>query len=125
MNQKNMFIVIGAVMLLQGILFYVMEDKLALSTFPDLVEPGKFAVIHLMQVISMFSILVGLVSFAARNSPQVLWAYTIGFGLFGLNSLKHVFVNHINVPVAAIVIQLGIALICAYLWLGAKKPQAA
>jgi uncharacterized membrane protein YiaA len=124
MNQKNVFTVIGAILVLQGIFFYAMGDKMTLNIFPDLDDVGKHAATNLLQVISMLSILVGLISFAIRNSPQVLWAYTIGFGLFGLNSLKHMFVDHINVPVVAIVIQLGIALVCAYLWMQIKKPQA-
>jgi hypothetical protein len=124
MNQKNIFPVIGAILLLQGIFFYVMGDKMALITFPNLDDVGKGAAVNLLQVISMISILVGLISFAARNTPQVLWAYTIGFALFGLNSLKHVFVNHINVPIPALIIQFAIALVCAYLWLQSKKSPA-
>ena len=119
-----MFTVFGAILVLQGIIFYAMGDKMAVTTFPNLEEGGKFAAVNLLQVISMISILVGLISFAARNTPQVLWAYTIGFGLFGLNSLKHMFIDHINVPIAAIIIQLGIALISGYLWMQSKKSQA-
>jgi len=117
MNQKNIFTVIGAILLLQGIAFYLMGDKMGSSTFPNLDQAGNFATTNLFQVISMLSIVVGLISFATRNSHQVLWAYTIGFGLFGLNSLKHLFIDHINVPIPAIVIQLVIALICGYLWI--------
>ena len=121
MNQKNIFAVIGAILVLQGIAFYLMGGKMVVSTFPNLDEAGKYASTNLFQVISMLSIVVGLISFSARNSPQVLWAYTIGFGLFGLNSLKHLFIDHINVPIPAIVIQIGIALVCGYLWQQNKK----
>jgi len=124
MNQKNIFTVIGVILVLQGIAFYLMGDKMSSQTFPNLDEAGRSASINLLQVISMMSIAIGLISFAVRNSPQVLWAYTIGFSLFGLNSLKHLLVNHINVPVVALVIQLGIALVCAYLWTQNKKPQS-
>jgi hypothetical protein len=41
--------------------------------------------------------------------------------LFGLNSLKHLFIDHINVPIPALVIQLGIALVCGYLWMQSGK----
>jgi hypothetical protein len=123
MNQKNIFTVIGLILLLQGIAFYFMGDKMSSQTFPNLDEAGRSASINLLQVISMMSILVGLISFAVRKSPQVLWAFTIGFALFALNSLKHVFINHINVPIIALVIQIGIALVCAYLWFQNKKPQ--
>src|ERR1035441_5099567 len=89
MNQKNIFAVIGVILVLQGIAFYLMGDKMSSQTFPNLDEAGRSASINLLQVISMMSIAIGLISFAVRNSPQVLWAYTIGFGLFGLNSLKN------------------------------------
>lgn len=124
MNQKNIFTVIGAILVLQGIAFYCMGDKMSSATFPNLDESGKYAAINLLQVISMMSIALGLISFAARKSTQVLWAFTIGFGLFGLNSLKHLFVNHINVPIAALVIQIGIALVCGYLWMQNSKSKA-
>jgi len=125
MNQKNIFPVIGAILVLQGIFFYFMGEKMALQTFPDLNDSGVYAVKNILQVLSMVSITVGLISFAARNTPQVLWAYTIGFSLFAINSLKHLLVDEINVPIPALVIQLAIALVSAYLWSQNKKPTEA
>jgi hypothetical protein len=124
MNQKNIFPVIGAILVLQGIGFYFFGDRMSLNVFPNLGEGGNYAVINLMQVIAMSLITLGLISFATRNSPQVLWAYTIGFGLFGLNSLKHLIIDKINVPMTAIIIQLGIALVCGYLWMQKGKHPA-
>jgi hypothetical protein len=123
MSQKNIFTVIGIILVLQSIAFYLMGDKMSANVFPNLDEAGKNASTNLLQVISMMSLALGLISFAARNSPQVLWAFTLGFGLFGLNSLKHLFVDHINVPIPALVIQLGIALVCGYLWMQNRKLQ--
>jgi hypothetical protein len=126
MNQKTIFAVIAVVLLIQGVAFYWMGDKMAVDTFPNIDETGKVAAVKLLQVISMLSIAVGLITYAARNSPQVLGAYALGFGLFSLNSLKHYFVDHINVPIAALVIQIAIALVCAYLWMQkSKAPQPA
>ena len=125
MNQKNTFTVIGVILVLQGILFYAMGDTLSAQTFPDLDAAGRSASINLLQVISMLSIVVGLISFAARNSPQVLWAFAVGFVLFALNTLKHRFIEHINVPVFAMVIQIVFALACVYLWVNTKKAKAA
>ena len=121
MNQKNIFPVIGVILLLQSILFYFMGDKMAADTFPNLDAVGKDAAKNLLQVVSMMSIIVGLIAFATKNSPQVLGAFTIGFALFSINSLKHMFVNHINVPIVALVIQIGITLVCAYLWMQGRK----
>src|ERR1700684_4008412 len=121
MNQKNIFTVIAVVLLIQGIAFYWMGDKMTADTFPNLDEAGKNASVKLLQVISMLSIAVGLITFAARNSPEVVGAYALGFGLFSLNSLKHYFIDHINVPMAALIIQIAIALVCAYLWIQKSK----
>ncbi len=124
MNQKNIFTFIGAILVLQGIIFYLIADKMALFAFPTLIDVGQDAAADLVQVISMMFITIGLISFAARNTPHVLWAYTLGFSLIGLNSLKHLFIDHVNVPIPAIVIQLGIALVCGYLWMQSRKSQA-
>ena len=121
MNQKNIFMFIGAILLLQGIAFYTMSDKVVTSSFPDLDEMGKHASITLMEVLAVLSILVAFISFAAKDSPAVLWGYTIGFGLFTLLTLKHLLIDQINVPIPALVIQIVITLLCAYLWMKSGK----
>jgi hypothetical protein len=124
MNQKNIFTVIGAILVLQGIVFYFMGKQMLADAFPNLDDAGKFATANLSQVMAMMSIMVGLISFASRTTPQVLWAYTTGFCLLSILTLKHVFADHINVPVFAIVIQCAIALVCIYLWMQSRKTQA-
>ena len=124
MNQKNMFTAFAAILVLQGIFFYLMGDKIVSDAFTNLDETGKFAAINLMQVLSMLSIALGLISYAARNTPEVLWAFTIGFGLLCIISLKHLLADHINVPIPALIIQIGIVLISAYLWMQSGKTQA-
>jgi hypothetical protein len=124
MKQKTIFTVIGAILVLQGILFFVMGNKMSSDIFPNLDEAGRTATVKLMQVMAMLSIIVGLISFAASNTPQVLWAYTLGFALLSLLTLKHMLMDHINVPIFAIIIQIGITLLCGYLWMQNKKPQA-
>ena len=121
MNQKNIFMGIGVLLLLQGIFFYTMSDKVVTDAFPSIDAAGKTSAIPLMQVMSVLSILVGMISIAARNTPAVLWAYTIGFGLFIVISLKHLLMDGINVPIPALAIQVVIALASAYLWMQSKK----
>lgn len=116
MNQKNIFTGIAAILVLQGIVFYTMGDKVVADVYPNLDELGASATHTMMTVVGMLSIALGLITYAARNSPQVLWAYTVGYGLILLNTSKHRFLDNTNVPVAAMVIQLGIALLCGYLW---------
>ena len=124
MKQKNVFTVIGAVLVLQGILFLVMRRKMSLDTFPDLAEAGRIATVKLLEVVAMLSILLGLISYAARNTSQVLWAYTTGSALLSILTLKHMIMDHINVPIFAPIIQIAITLVCGYLWIQNKKPRA-
>lgn len=123
MNQKNIFTAIAAILLLQGIIFYTMSGKVVSDVYPNLDPAGAGATTTVMKVVAMLSIALGLISYAARNSPQVLWAYTVGFGLFGLNTLKDLFIDKINVPIPAVIIQLGIALVCGYLWYQNSRKQ--
>ncbi|MFN0173872.1 MAG: hypothetical protein ACKVU0_04415 [Saprospiraceae bacterium] len=116
MNQKNIFTGIAAVLVLQGIAFYTMGDKVMAEVYPNLDEGGASAVLIMMTVVAMLSITIGLITYSARNSPQVLWAYTVGYGLILLNTSKHRFMDDVNVPIPAMVIQLGIVLLCGWLW---------
>jgi len=124
MNQKNIFSVIAAILVIQGIVFYLMGNKLMADVFPNLDESGNLAAAMLGQVMGAMSITIGLIAYAARNTPQVLWAYVIGFSVFSLVSLKHLLVDNINVPMFAIAIQIGIVLVCGYLWMQNKKVQS-
>jgi small-conductance mechanosensitive channel len=83
---------------------------------PNLDEIGKNAANTFLQVMSAMFILIGLITYAARNSPGMVWAYALGFTLFSINTLKHMFIDGINVPITALILQGGIALICIYLW---------
>ena len=125
MNQKTLFPVIGAILVLQGIAFLLMGDKVISGAFPNIDEAAKNPAITLLQVVALLSIAIGLISVAARNSPQVLWGYALGFSLLTLLSLKHLLMDHINVPIPALVIQIAIALICIYLWMQSNKGPAA
>ena len=116
MNQKNIFTAISVVLALQGVAFYFMGDTIAGDSFPTLEESGRHSVGVIMQVVGLLSVLVGLISYAVRSNAAVLWAYLLGFGLLTLNTLKHKFIDHLNVPIPAIVIQVAIVLACAYLW---------
>ena len=115
MNQKNIFTIIGAVLMLQGIAFYFMAADVVSSAFGNLDETGKYAPSILMQVMGVLSFSLGLIAYASRNTSEVLWAFFFGFTLFCLVSLKHLFIDHISVPIPAIVIQICIVIACGYL----------
>ena len=124
MNQKNLFTIIGAVLVLQGIAFFFMGDKIVVDSFPNLDETGIHATTTLLTVVGTLSILIGLVTYAARETPAVLWAYGIGTLLLTANTLKHLLVDHINVPTFAWVLQVLILLACIYLWMQSRKTVA-
>lgn len=124
MNQKNIFTAIAVVLVLQGLAFYFMGGTIGAESFPDLNEACRMPVTVLMTVIGVLSILVGLISYAARNSPSVLWAYVLGAGLLLCNTSKHRFIDHLNVPIPAMVIQLAIVLACGWLWMQNRSSSS-
>ena len=121
MNQKNLFTIIGAVLVLQGIVFFFIGDKIAAGSFPTLDETGKHATKTLLTVMACLFILLGLITYAVRENQSVLWAYCIGVGLLTLNTMKHLLIDHINVPTFAWILQLLILLACIYLWMQSRK----
>jgi len=123
MSQKNIFTVIAAILVLQSIAAYFMGSQIAADVWQDLGERGNFALKINLQLVAVITAALSLITYASRSNPQVLWAYTAGFGLVGLNSLKHMFVDQVNVPIWALVIQLGIALVCGYLWTQNRKTE--
>jgi uncharacterized membrane protein YfcA len=120
MNQKNIFSAIAVVLILQGIAFWIMGGKMANDAFPGLDATGQSAVTTILQVMSALSILVGIITWANRSTPNIAGAYTIGSLVLLCVTMKHLLIDHINVPVFAWVIQVLITLSCAYLWLGKK-----
>lgn len=124
MNQKNIFTGISIVLIIQGIVFFVTKDSLAAQAMPSLSPDGQHAVGLVLEVISSLSVLVGFIAYATRESSQVLWAFTLGFLLLTCVTLKHMFVDNVNVPLFAVIIQGGITLLCAYLWMETRKVPA-
>ncbi|HEX5112917.1 MAG TPA: hypothetical protein VFV79_08725 [Saprospiraceae bacterium] len=125
MNQKNIFSVISIVLILQGIAFFAMGDKMITDTFPTVDANGHLALMKLLEVMAALSILTGIITWANRTSANVAWAYTLGsLVLLGV-TMKHMLMDHINVPTFAWVIQALITLSCAYLWLGKKETRTA
>ena len=121
MNQKNLFTIISAVLVLQGLAFYFLGDQLMASAFPNSDEAARHSLKLLFEVVSAFSILLGLVTYAARTTPSVVWAYTIGTLILLSVTLKHYFVDGINVPMPAMIIQVLMLLAFAYLWSQQKR----
>ncbi len=123
MNQKNIFTGIAVVLALQGILFYFMGERMVADSFPNMDPNCVFPAFTIMKVLACVSFALGLITYAARTSPQVLWAYTIGIGVMSLNTLNDVFDDRLNVPMAAVVIQIGIVLLSGYLWYQQRQKK--
>lgn len=125
MNQKNIFSAISVVLILQGIMFFTMGDKMISDTFPTAEANGHIALMKLLEVMAALSILCGIIAWANRTSANVTWAYTLGSLVLLCVTMKHLLMDHINVPTFAWVIQVLIVLSCAYLWLGKKENKTA
>ena len=125
MNQKTIFTAISAVLILQGIGFFLMKSQIAASAFPALDASGQQAVAFMMEVLSGLSILIGLVTYGARSASGVAGTFALGALVLLLITSKHMFVDGINVPIPAFLIQALIFLALAYLWMQQRRGQSA
>jgi hypothetical protein len=125
MNQKNMFTAISVVLILQGLGFFFMGDRIAVDAFPNVDASVQGAVKIMLEVMSALSIALGLIAYASRTHAGAVWAFTVGFAIFLCVTLKHLLVDGVNVPIPAVVIQTLIVLVCGYLWLGQSKRTVA
>jgi hypothetical protein len=121
MNQKNIFSVIAALLILQGIFFLVLGDKMVTDTFPGVDETGHHSLIILMQVPAALLILIGIIMYANRTTPNIARAFTLGFGVLVVVTYKHLLIDHVNVPMMAVVLQTLILLACGFFWSQEKK----
>lgn len=124
MNQKNVFTAIAAVVILQSIAYFFMSDTLAANAYPTLDQAGQKGISNMMQIFGVLGIGIGLFYYAARNIPSVLWALCLGSGLLMFNTLKHKFIDQLNVPISAIFVQVAIFLVVAYLWMQKNRSTA-
>ena len=125
MNNRTIFTIISAILILQGIGFFLMKNQIATSAYPGLDAPGLQAVAYMMEVLSALSILIGLITYGARSTAGISGYYTLGALVLVLVTSKHMFVDNVNVPLPAFVIQVLILLACAYLWMQERKGQSA
>ena len=124
MNQKNIFTAIAVILILQGLAFYFMGGKIIAGAFPNVDATGQLALKQLLEVVAVLSFNFGLMAYATRNAPATVGAWTLGFALLLIVTLKHYLVDHINVPIPAIAIQVLSLLACGYLMLGSKKKMS-
>ena len=121
MNQRNNFSASSVVLILQGIAFYALKSQIASTAFPAVDATGQVALSQLIEVMSALSILIGLVTWVNRTTAGVVGAFTIGTLVLLAVTLKHYFVDKINVPIPAIAVQVLIVLACAYLLMSKKE----
>lgn len=124
MNQKNIFSIISVLLILQGVGFWAMKTQTAASTYPTLDATGLAAVVSVIELVCAISILTGIITWAVRSTPGIAWAYALGFLIVVATTLKHMYVDNINVPMPALIIQVLILLSCAYLWMQERKAPS-
>lgn len=110
---------------LQGIAFFLMGSTIVTDAFGDVGESGNMAGKRLLEVMAVLSFNFGLLAYATRSNPQVLWAYTLGFAILLVVTLKHVLADHINVPIWAVAFQILSLLAVGYLWMRHNKVKPA
>ena len=123
MNQKNIFIGIAVVLILQGIVFIFMGNPIIADSFPNVDATGQHALKLLLEVMGALSISIGVIAYATRTTPGVIPAFTVGTIVVLIVTLKHLFADGVNVPIPAVIIQVLIVLLCGYLW--SKQGSAA
>ena len=121
MNQKNIFTAIAVVLILQGLGFFVMGAQIAADAFPNVDAAGQGAVKIMLEVMAALSISFGLVAFATRTYPGVVGMWTLGSAILLLVTLKHMFVDNVNVPIPALAIQVLMVLASGYLWMSQRR----
>lgn len=125
MNQKNVFTALGFLLALQGIAFYLMGSTIVTDAFGDIGESGSMAAKRLLEVMAVLSFNFGLLAYATRSNPQILWAFTLGFAILLVVTLKHLLANGINVPIWAVGFQILSLLAVGYLWWQNNKAKPA
>lgn len=123
MNQKNVFTVLAILGIGFSAFSYFMGSQIGKNSFPELSELGMFAVGINQELVAMVNLIVVLVMFASRDNPKVLWAFTLGFFLLGLNTLKHMVIDGVDVPIIGVVLQWGITAVIGYLWWKHRKEE--
>jgi hypothetical protein len=123
MNQKNVFTVMAIFLAVQGIAFFLMGSTIVTDAFGDVGESGNMAAKRLLEVMAALSFNFGLLAYATRSNPQILWAFALGFAILLVVTLKHVLADHINVPIWAVGFQVLSLLAVGYLWMQHNKVK--
>ena len=125
MNQKNIFTGISIMMILQGIGIFALSGKIALDSFPTLGSEGLSAVSEMATVVAVLYIGIGTILHFTKSSPQVVPGMAVLFGLLALNTMKHIFISGVVVPIPLFVLQILFFGSMVFLLTTAKKVQTA
>ncbi len=121
MTQKNVFTFLAIMGILFSVGTYFLGNQVALETFPGLSDQGKIAVAHNQELFAVVYLIVSLALYSTREYSNALGAFALGFLIFGLNSVKHLLIDGINIPIWAAPLQLLVAAVIGYLWWKNKK----
>jgi hypothetical protein len=116
MNQKNIFTGISVFLLIWALSFYFIGEKVVGDSFPGLGKEGMFAAMINAQLASTFLLIIALMVWATRKTPQVLGYFTIGTSVLVMVTFKHIFLDGVAVPILAPIFQSIVALLSGYLW---------
>ena len=112
--------IIGGGLVLQGLLFYTFASPLTLQIFPDAGDEAVHVGMVMRRGLAAMSFLAGLVIFLVRGdghrtTKRVLFGCGIGFTAISMSMIKIVIDKAAVIPLPAIVIYSGVAILAFYL----------
>ena len=112
--------IIGGGLVLQGLLFYTLASPLTLQIFPDASDEAIHVGMVMRRGLAAMSFLAGLVIFLVRadghrTTKRVLFGCGIGFTAISTSMIKIVIDKAAVIPLPAIVIYSGVAILAFYL----------
>jgi peptidoglycan/LPS O-acetylase OafA/YrhL len=126
MSPQNLLRVIGAGLIIQGLLFFAFAAPLTEQIFPGAGDEARHVGIIMRQSLAGMSFLGGLVIFLVRGESdrvarRVLFGCGIGFTAIALSMVKVIVTHAAVVPIPGLVIYLGTGLIAIFIATRARR----
>lgn len=123
MNQRNIFTVFSILLIIWSAFFFFVSEAVITGAHGNVSEEALRVGSTIAELSSAFIFIIGLLLFATRNVPHVLSYFTIGATVLVCVTFKHFLIDHVNVPIAALIFQPLIAIITGFLWYKDKFPS--
>ena len=120
MSPKNLLRVIGAGLIIQGLLFFAFAAPLTQQIFPGAGDEARHVGIVMRQSLAGMSFLAGLVVFLVRGESdrvtrRVLFGCGIGLTAIALSMVRVIVTHAAVVPMPGLLIYLGTGIIAIFI----------